>query len=190
MTNIYTSNESFLQFAADYKHLEILEYLITKRGFPVNAQDDDGWTPLHHASSKGCTIIVKYLISKGALKEALTIKGETPFLLACHSGCLSCVKYFVEKLKCNVTARDSVNNTAIHFACSGKYDCKDLVQYLVDKCKIDPNEENFFNTMPLDHAISMGHKQIEKYLTWKKVKQIILTTLGYAFYTLVRVKFC
>ncbi|EAY00765.1 ankyrin repeat protein, putative [Trichomonas vaginalis G3] len=47
-----------------------------------DAKDEDGWTPLIYASSKGYLSVVQYLISVGANKEAKTNDGKTALSIA------------------------------------------------------------------------------------------------------------
>ena len=69
-------------------HLPIVEYLISK-GANINAQDKNGWTPLHHvsvsSSLNGRTDIVTYLLYKGANKKAENLWGEKPYILASNA---------------------------------------------------------------------------------------------------------
>ena len=57
---------TLLHEAAALKSLNIIKYLVEKRGADVNAIDSDGKTPLHKAAWQGRIDAVKYLVSKGA----------------------------------------------------------------------------------------------------------------------------
>jgi len=54
-----------------------LKYLVSI-GADVNAEDDDGWTPLHFAAENNSNEMLKYLISVGADVWAEGNNGETP----------------------------------------------------------------------------------------------------------------
>ncbi len=57
--------------------LSAIKFLIEECGADVNLRDARGYTPLHHAASRGDNDAVKYLISKGADVMAVSRKGET-----------------------------------------------------------------------------------------------------------------
>ena len=168
---------SILQYAVVRNSFTSIRYLIDTCGFDINPVDRIGTTPLHLACFNGSLPIIKYLISKGAILEATTVKMETPFLMACKSGSLSCVKYLVEDAKCNVHVRDVLANTPLHLACGGKYDCKDLVQYLVEKCDCYVRQENFISQTPHSIAKSCGHTKIKRYLLIQLFKDFVFRVI-------------
>ena len=45
----------------------------------IEVKDNNYLTPLHIASSLGYTDVIKYLVSKGANKNAKHKEGETPY---------------------------------------------------------------------------------------------------------------
>jgi ankyrin repeat protein len=57
--------------------LPALKYLIEELGADVNARDNDGYTPLHHAAARGDNEAVLYLVSKGADVTAVARSGQT-----------------------------------------------------------------------------------------------------------------
>ena len=59
-----------------------LRYLVEEVGADVNARDQDGYTPLHNAASRGDNEMILYLVSKGADVMAESRKGETTADLA------------------------------------------------------------------------------------------------------------
>ena len=54
-----------------------VKYLVEELGADVNARDNDGYTPLHHAASRGDNEMIQYLISKGADVTAVARSGQT-----------------------------------------------------------------------------------------------------------------
>jgi len=66
------------------KGIEIFSYLET-RGANINATDQDGWTPLHHAAAGLLRNNVDALITVGADPTARDRHGNSPLLLA--AGC-------------------------------------------------------------------------------------------------------
>ena len=53
------------------------KYLVEELGADVNARDNDGYTPLHHAAARGDNEVIKYLVSKGADVTAVSRAGQT-----------------------------------------------------------------------------------------------------------------
>ena len=93
-----------LHWAYQNGHFEIVQYLIEKdsyneakdgygktplhyhieKGANIEATSSTGRTALHFASAFGKTNIVKFLVSKGANKNAQDINGQTPFDVVCE----------------------------------------------------------------------------------------------------------
>ena len=54
-----------------------VKYLVEVLGADVNARDNDGYTPLHHAAARGDNEMIQYLVSKGADVTAVARSGQT-----------------------------------------------------------------------------------------------------------------
>lgn len=52
-------------------------FLVEELGADVNARDHHGYTPLHHAASRGDNALIRYLVSKGADVTAVSRSGQT-----------------------------------------------------------------------------------------------------------------
>ncbi len=52
-------------------------FLVEALGADVNARDHNGYTPLHHAASRGDVALIRYLVSKGADVKAVARTGQT-----------------------------------------------------------------------------------------------------------------
>jgi ankyrin repeat protein len=57
--------------------LPVVKYLVEELGADVNARDNDGYTPLHHAAARGDNDLILYLVSKGADVTAVARSGQT-----------------------------------------------------------------------------------------------------------------
>ncbi|MCC7125239.1 MAG: ankyrin repeat domain-containing protein [Acidobacteria bacterium] len=57
--------------------LPVMQYLVEELGADVNARDNDGYTPLHHAAARGDNAMILYLVSKGADVKAVARSGQT-----------------------------------------------------------------------------------------------------------------
>jgi ankyrin repeat protein len=83
VTRISAHGDTALNFAALGGNLEIVKLLV-ENGAPVSTST--GWAPLHYAAFENRPEVIKYLIAKGANKDALAPNGYTPLMLAARNG--------------------------------------------------------------------------------------------------------
>jgi uncharacterized protein len=57
--------------------LAAVKFLVEDMGLDVNARDNDGYTPLHHAAARGDNDVILYLVSKGADVTVVARNGQT-----------------------------------------------------------------------------------------------------------------
>src|SRR5437867_911233 len=57
--------------------MAVVRYLVEELHADVNARDNDGYTPLHHAAARGDNEMIQYLVSKGADVTAVARSGQT-----------------------------------------------------------------------------------------------------------------
>ncbi len=57
--------------------LPAVRFLVEECGADVNARDANGFTPLHHAASRGDNELIEYLLEKGADVKAVSRNGQT-----------------------------------------------------------------------------------------------------------------
>jgi ankyrin repeat protein len=57
--------------------LPTVQFLVDVMGADVNARDFMGYTPLHHAASRGDVEVIEFLVSRGADVKAIARSGET-----------------------------------------------------------------------------------------------------------------
>ena len=60
--------------------------LLLEHGANPNAEDNEGWTPLHLASSDGHTTIVRLLLDRGASADMKNNKGRNTLQVATTHG--------------------------------------------------------------------------------------------------------
>jgi len=71
-----------------------MKFLVEVLGADVNARDHNGYTPLHHAASRGDNDLIRYLVSKGADVKAVSRSGQTTLDMA--NGPVERVQPFLE----------------------------------------------------------------------------------------------
>ena len=57
--------------------MAVMKYVVEELHADVNARDNDGYTPLHHAAARGDNEMINYLVSKGADVTAVARSGQT-----------------------------------------------------------------------------------------------------------------
>ena len=57
--------------------MAVMRYLVEELHADVNARDNDGYTPLHHAAARGDNEMIHYLVAKGADVTAVARSGQT-----------------------------------------------------------------------------------------------------------------
>jgi len=145
-----TSEELFALFkAAEDGNIEAAKQAIAN-GIDVNAEDDDGRTPLHRAAWRGHKEVVELLIANGADVNAKDGMGATPLHLAA-------TKEIVELLiaaGADVNAKDGWRDlTPLHEAAGEGH--KEVAELLIAE-GADVNFKNWDNKTPLDLAIQFG----------------------------------
>lgn len=57
--------------------LPAMKYLVEELHMDVNQRDFNGYSPVHHAAARGDTVLIAYLVSKGADVKTISRKGQT-----------------------------------------------------------------------------------------------------------------
>ena len=70
----YTAN---FHLHAPLGWMPAMKYLVEELGHDVNVRDQTGYTPLHHAASRGDNEMILYLVEKGADVMAVARNGQT-----------------------------------------------------------------------------------------------------------------
>ncbi|KAJ5726789.1 hypothetical protein N7493_005816 [Penicillium malachiteum] len=111
--------DTALLSAADYGHLEIVQYLLNK-GAEIKKTSHQDWNALCLAAKNGRIGVVKFLVDHTALgreciSEGTGHDGSTPLMLAVDNGKLDVTSYFIEK-GADTTKTDLLGNTLLHLA--------------------------------------------------------------------------
>lgn len=143
-----------LHLATAQGNLDITKLLLAY-GADVNANGDNGNTPLHRAAEdSNNSVIVQELISQGANVNAKNSKGRTPLMLCCHE------PKMIDLLAKNggvVDEKDIYGKTAIHYA--SYYRCYKAVRALLAN-GADPKIKDQKGESALDIAKQRKDKQL------------------------------
>ncbi len=74
-----------------------VRFLVEELGADVNARDHNGYTPMHHAASRGDNDLIEYLLSKGADPKVVARSGQTTIDMA--NGPVQRIEPFPETIK-------------------------------------------------------------------------------------------
>ena len=166
-----------LHSAATNGHLAVVKYLITALGCNPEVADNDGLTPLHEACYSGHLHVAQYLIQElncacepkatindemlstvtkkecFPLRNSLMVKAYETFLF---------VKYMHGWTTREITNKAIEGITPLHFACMKGH--LDMVKYLIDVCKCNPNHATSNGLTAMDLAQICRHKEVVSYL--------------------------
>jgi ankyrin repeat protein len=126
--------------------IDVIELLLTKKAY-VNAVDNDGRTPLHMASRRGCTNIVELLRQHGGQDAT---PANTAILDAAEDGDLKAAEALLAKNPALVFTKAWYDWTPLHFA--AKNDHKDVAQLLLTN-RADVNAKDREAQTPLHVAV-------------------------------------
>eukprot|EP00744_Colponema_vietnamica_P013839 GILI01019396.1.p1 GENE.GILI01019396.1~~GILI01019396.1.p1 ORF type:complete len:301 (-),score=24.09 GILI01019396.1:144-1046(-) len=145
--------QTLLHTAAIHSKAKTVTALLQRNGSSefINSTDTIGYTALHEAVLC-CEHITKALLSH-PLCDA-NVKGRpglTPFLLAVSHSPFEMVRLLVNSGKCDIEARDSEGNTALHIAtkCNWLIDYRQVLTLLVESGKLGIDIRNSKSVTPL-----------------------------------------
>ncbi|KFM61761.1 Ankyrin repeat and sterile alpha motif domain-containing protein 1B, partial [Stegodyphus mimosarum] len=126
-----------------------------RRGPGANAQDQSGYTSLHHAALNGHKEIVSLLLQYEASTNVVDHKGSTPLHLAAWTGNTEIVRLLLEQGPSvpNVNLANHDRETPLHSA--AQYGHTEVVSLLL-KHEADPTVRNLKDESPLDLAAQYG----------------------------------
>lgn len=131
MTNDLEPINKDALFASNIGDFTLLKKFIEEENVDVNTKGEDDLTCLHWAAYKNHVEIVKYLIQKGAIVDAVTKKeGHTPLMWACISGCIKVV-FILLKNGADMHKVDHRGYNVVHHAV--QYNQNVVAHYLIEK---------------------------------------------------------
>ncbi len=145
--------ETPLILAAKYGHLEIAKLLISK-GAGINAQDKNGWAPLHYASRRSSEM-AKYLISKGADINLRSVTGESPLFECINMGNRVMAEFLLAR-GADINIKNNRGETPLHRA-AGEGNKKMVDLLLSQGAEVNATTNYIFT--PLHFAAVFGHKE-------------------------------
>ena len=154
--------------------LSSIQYLIEKEGVDINqiSQNEDdthfigkGLTPLHIACLNDRSLVVQYLIEKGANIEAKDPNDCRPLHYAANFGLFHLVNSLIGK-GADIEAKNSDNETPLYLACQNGFIL--IVTFLVEK-GANIEAKCFNGSTPLHIACERGHLTVVRYLVLKGV---------------------
>ena len=105
------TGDTALMMASLGGHLEIVK-LLDGSGAEISSR---GWTALHYAAFSGATDIVRFLVARGAARDAIAPNWDTPLTLAIRSGHLAAANALVS-LGANVSHHDKDGQSVLSLA--------------------------------------------------------------------------
>nr|GMD40259.1 ankyrin-1 isoform X1 [Ipomoea batatas] len=143
-----------LHFAAREGQTDMCKYLVEELKVDVNTKDEDGETPLLHATRQGHTATANYLLQQEADPSIASEMGTTALHHAAGLGDIELMKAFLSK-GVNVDLQSDAGSPLIWAAGHGQ---QDSVKLLLEH-NANPNAETEDDITPLLSAVAAGSLQ-------------------------------
>ncbi|TNK94291.1 hypothetical protein OUY_02205 [Wolbachia endosymbiont of Leptopilina clavipes] len=142
-------------------------------GANIEAKDNNGWTLLHYAASKGHKEIIEFLVNekKANINARTTSDSKKPIHVAAKEGYQEIVDFFLGK-RMRVDDADNDKWTPLHYAAA--YNHLELSKFLVGQ-RANIEAKNKDNKTPLDLACKRNHMKMVDFLAQAKLDQDLIT---------------
>jgi ankyrin repeat protein len=146
--------------AASKGDIETVRHLLQKDGI-MNADDENGFSAIHHASSNGHENIVAILLSAGVtIDDDTNNEGQTPLHMAVEHNHINVVSLLLSK-GASFNLKDSSGNSPLHVAAKNGH--KNIAELLISK-GVTIDAMNNMNATPLHKAAYYGRKDVVELL--------------------------
>ncbi|GAB6019805.1 Ankyrin repeat domain 49 [Chamberlinius hualienensis] len=140
--------------AAEEDDVDFIKSLLDKKLSIINAQDDDGYTALHRTAYSNKPKVAKYLLSRGADVDMVTLDGWQPLHSACRWNSIEVVQLLVNS-GADVNARTKGGQTPLHIAAS-QQQSREVLKFLLSLPHIEVNLKNSCKDTPYEIAKRSG----------------------------------
>ncbi|XP_063412598.1 uncharacterized protein LOC134695304 [Mytilus trossulus] len=141
--------------SASRGYFSIVQFMIDNIKCNVKSTDSRGRSPLHKASQKGHSNVVKLLLGNKADTLQCDIWGKSPFHLACEGGYTDTVKLLLQ-YNADVFQCDKDKRSPLHVSCKGGH--TDTAKLLLQK-NADIFQCDIFETSPFYMACKGGYTE-------------------------------
>lgn len=149
-----------LHQACKDNNLQKVQFLIDSGHVKIDYPDEDGLTPLDHASFLGHLEISQFLLKRGASVNSRAKDGVSPIHTAALGGSVEMVKLLLRSGSSTETTTDE-GLTPLHYAADGH---PSVVRFLLDAgANVNAKTKNVGYT-PLHKAAFGGHTEVVKIL--------------------------
>ena len=139
-------------------------------------RDSVQWTALHSASVSGNFSVVRELIRRNCMIDAVTDQGQTALHLAAYRGSLETVQALVENGADVNAVTFAEKMTPLHIVC--KRDWKQIAKYLIDR-GANVNCLNIIERTPLHFAAENGRADLAVILIKHGAKSNLMDSQGW-----------
>ncbi|NXA48263.1 ANR49 protein, partial [Nothocercus julius] len=142
--------EKLLLWAAENNRLSTVRRLLSQKLAPVNARDEDQYTPLHRAAYSGHLDVAHELVAQGADIHAQTVDGWTPLHSACKWNNTKVASFLLQQ-GADINAQTNGLLTPLHIA-AGNKNSREILLLLLMNRYVKPDLKNSLDETALDIA--------------------------------------
>ncbi|NXL72760.1 ANR49 protein, partial [Leptocoma aspasia] len=142
--------EKLLLWAAENNRLSTVKRLLMEKLAPVNARDEDQYTPLHRAAYSGHLDVAHELVAQGADVHAQTVDGWTPLHSACKWNNTGVAAFLLQQ-GADINAQTNGLLTPLHIA-AGNKNSRETLELLLMNRYVKPDLKNNLDETALDIA--------------------------------------
>ncbi|XP_035398396.1 ankyrin repeat domain-containing protein 49 isoform X2 [Anser cygnoides] len=142
--------EKLLLWAAENNRLSTVRRLLSEKLAPINARDEDQYTPLHRAAYSGHLDMARELVAQGADVHAQTVDGWTPLHSACKWNNTKVASFLLQQ-GADINAQTNGLLTPLHIA-AGNKNSRETLELLLMNRYVKADLKNNLDETALDIA--------------------------------------